>query len=130
MPGDYQAVCLVPAVVNDGPPCLARLRYAADDPWAVILDVDGHTLHIDRQTLLDGLDGSAGHTDGVTAWPAQRGDDRVLVVAVPAGGGTVTVTLARGGIDAFLSAAELMVPRGAEAAAIDLDSELGRLLGH
>ena len=123
-------------VVPGGPslPVLAGLRYAVDDPWAV--RVAFHTGGGDgddvvewmfaRQLLTDGICGPAGEGD-VRVWPATRGTDRIVNLAMASPSGSALFEIERDGLVEFLQQTYLAVPTGAEESVVDLDAELALL---
>ncbi len=124
-------------VVPGGPslPVLASLCYAADDPWAV--RVTFHTGGSDsddvvewmfaRQLLTDGIRGPVGEGD-VRVWPAMRGFDRIVHLAMASPSGSALFEIDRNGLVQFLQQTYLLVPTGAEESVVDLDAELALLL--
>ncbi len=124
-------------IVPGGPslPVLAGLRYAADDPWAVRVAFHTGGSNGDdvvewmfaRQLLTDGICGPAGEGD-VRVWPAMRGSDRIVNLAMASPSGSALFEIDRNGLAEFLQRTYLLVPTGAEETVVDLDAELALLL--
>lgn len=125
-------------VVVGGPslPVLAGLRYDSNDPWAVRVafqtggEGDGIVEWMfARQLLIDGVAGACGEGD-VRVWPALRGAERVVNLAMASPSGAALFKIDRDVFVQFLHQTYLAVPLGAESKVIDLDAELALLLQH
>ncbi len=123
-------------VVPGGPslPVAARLGYDIADPWAV--RVAFHTggagdgiveWMFARQLLTDGIAGPVGDGD-IRVWPALRGADRVINLAMASPSGAALFELDRDALVRFLQQTYQAVPTGQEADVVDLDAELAVLL--
>ncbi len=124
-------------VVPGGPslPVLADLTFSADDPWAVRVafqtggEGDGVVEWMfARQLLTDGVSGTAGEGD-VRVWPALAEGEHVINLAMASPSGSALFEIDRDELVTFLQQTYLVVPTGAEGAAIDLDAELALLIG-
>ncbi len=123
-------------VVPGGPslPVLTDVRYDAADPWAVSVgfrtgDDDTPTVEwlFARCLLTEGVQGPVGDGD-VRVWPAVRGRQRVVHLAMASPSGAALFEVDRDELVEFLSASYLAVPTGSEELFVDLDAELDRLL--
>lgn len=125
-------------LVPDRPslPVAVTLGYCADDPWAVRVTFptcpqdetsrDAVEWLVARSVLQDGMAACAGDGD-LQLWPTAAGN--VLRMAMSSPSGEATFELDRDGLDAFLRSTCAVVPYGQESAYVDLDAELGQLLG-
>lgn len=124
-------------VVPGGPslPVLADLGFAADDPWAVRLAFQTGGLRDDgivewifaRELLTRGIDSTVGEGD-VRVWPASRGYERIIKLAMCSPSGSALFEIKRDSLVDFLQQTYFVVPTGDEAAAVDFDAELALLL--
>jgi hypothetical protein len=112
----------------------ASLRYVSTDPFAVsVLFPAGAassavTWTFDRHLIAAGLRASAGEGD-VRVWPAaDRPGSTYLQLSAPAGRALFAAPSAV--LQLFLDATTRLVPIGAETEHVDIDAELGALLGH
>jgi hypothetical protein len=109
--------------------------YDAEDPFAVRMTFgdDGSggesdvTWLVSRELMHEGLSRPAGDGD-VLMGPGAATDVLFLYLRPPMG--EALFELSRSALTAFLRGTELLVPFGAEAAALDLDDELVTLLAN
>lgn len=109
------------------------LRYVASDPYAVSMDFRSSrgtvTWTFGRELLAEGLHKPAGLGD-VHVWPTlDRAGREVVAIALKAPTGSVTVIAPRKPVASFVRRAMRLVPPGAEAAYVDVDAVVARLLG-
>ena len=123
-------------VVPGGPslPVASVLRYDAADPWAVRVAFQtgpeaGAVVEwiFARSLLTDGVAGAVGEGD-VRVWPAGKGRDRVVHLAMASPSGSALFEIDRDELVQFLQQTYLAVPTGCEGDVIDLDGELALLL--
>ena len=123
-------------IVPGGPslPVMADLRFDSNDPWAVRVafqtggEGDGIVEWMfARQLLTDGIAKACGEGD-VRVWPALRGTERVVNLAMASPSGSALFEIDRDSLVEFLQQTYLAVPTGHESASIDLDAELALLL--
>jgi hypothetical protein len=123
-------------VVQGGPclPVLARLRYQADDPWAVRVAFQTGAepdavveWMFARQLLTDGVRQPVGEGD-VRVWPSRVDGERVIHLAMASPSGSALFEIDRDELVGFLQQTYLAVPTGSEEAVVDLDTELATLL--
>ena len=124
-------------VVPGGPslPVLAHLSYAAADPWAVrvAFRTGGEGTRpvewlFGRQLLTDGMSAAVGDGD-VRVWPAVDGHGPVVHLAMASPSGSALFEIDRDEVAAFLGQTYRLVSAGSESQRVDLDAELGALLG-
>ncbi len=115
-------------------PVRTHLRYAADDPWAVRVafqtgaGIDGGVeWTFARQLLSEGLAGPCGDGD-VRVWPALKGHDRVVHLAMTSPSGSALFEIDRDDVVEFLQQTCEAVPMGTEEDVVDLDAEIASLL--
>lgn len=105
---------------DPGDPYAVRISFAASDAS------DGISWLLGRDLLRAGLERPVGDGD-VRLWPARTAGD-VLFLHLRAPSGEALFELSRPAVAAFLRQTELVVPVGAEAAALQVDDELAALL--
>ena len=116
-------------------PLLAELRYDADDPYAVCLEVhaslderpqDGTVWIFARDLLADGIRRPAGVGD-VRVGPSSTSGVRRVRIALCSPAGSAVLEASHADLVTFLSATYAVVPAGSEAGYQDLDAEIARL---
>src|SRR3954469_9044945 len=113
---------------------LALFSYEARDPYPVRITFgspcvafeDAVTWLIGRELLRAGLDQLAGEGD-VRVGPTAASSD-ILFLQLRAPSGEALMELSRTALAAFIAYTEMLVPFGAEGAAIDLDGVLAVIL--
>ncbi|MER7361976.1 SsgA family sporulation/cell division regulator [Nonomuraea wenchangensis] len=114
-------------------PFAASAVYTPDDPFAVEFAVpsrDGgepHSVLFARGLLIDGVAEPAGDGD-VHVAPHPDSDEWVRL-ELPIDGRPAEFYAERSAVDEFVDATCLLVPSGREAAELDLDGMIARLLG-
>lgn len=107
-----------------------RLRYRAEEPYAVMLVFDSDSGPIEwifaRDLLATGLTAPAGEGD-VRIWPADSTDPIFFELRSPSGQAVFAAD--RGQLERFLRHTEQIVPRGGETAVMAVDRHLAALLG-
>jgi hypothetical protein len=118
-------------------PVRVNLRYTADDPHAVILDIatpqrSGWVRwQMARDLLADGLNAPTGegdvHVSPVEVAPGERGDTVAVELSSPEG--VVLLVFDRAPLEKVLDEIECLVPAGTESDRIDWDAEFAALGG-
>lgn len=111
-------------------PVPTRLRYCADEPYAVMLVFASRAANpiewiFARDMLARGLTQPSGEGD-VRIWPADNTGQVFLELRSPTGQALFAANAAR--VRWFLARTEDLVPPGTEGAVLDLDHALGLLL--
>jgi hypothetical protein len=114
-------------------PVRATLRYRQDDPYAVELTIDLVTDErtrwtFSRDVLAAALRGPAG-TGEVQAWPLAGAGEKLLTITLGPPGACARYEASAVRVESFLARSYELVPAGQEAACLDLDGTLSRLLG-
>ena len=109
----------------------AQLRYAADDPYAVLVtlhDEVGTSHEVARTLLAQAITGATG-TGDVRAWPMVDEHGRSLVVLhLRNSDREVVLELLTTQLDRFLGRTLALVPCGTESEHVDVDAVVAQLL--
>ena len=109
----------------------ALLDYSAHEPYSVratFRTSEGDVNWIfARELLAEGLRGPAGDGD-VAVWPSRTDGRDVLCISLSSPSGRAMLEAARTDIEEFLARTYTVVPMGSEAALIDFDGLIERLL--
>lgn len=115
-------------------PLSVRLRYQADDPYAVTAEfrtgVDESVRWVFARDLLTvGLHAPVGEGD-VRVWPSRTAGVDVVYLALASPDGQALLEAPASDVAAFVSRTFDLVADGTESAHVDLDASLNRLLHH
>ena len=108
------------------------LRYAARDPYAVVVAFRGDDVSVEwvfaRDLLLSGLHGPCGEGD-VHIWPGGHGGSDSVFISLSSPDGRAVLEARRDDLSDFLERTTRLVPPGFENRFVDLDVEISHLLG-
>lgn len=113
-------------------PLPVRLRYSADDPYALHAQfLTGAHESVDwvfaRELLTEGVHRPAGEGD-VRVWPARGEHGDVVHIALTSPDGQALLVAPTARLQEFLAATYRLVPDGAESVNLDLDHVVDALL--
>ncbi|MEY2249251.1 SsgA family sporulation/cell division regulator [Streptomyces sp. BF23-18] len=113
-------------------PVPARLRYRADDPYAVRITFHVGSDHpvnwtFARELLVEGVFRPCGHGD-VRVWPTKVGGRGVVLMALSSPDGDALLEAPAAQITAWLERTLRAVPPGIEAGQLGIDAGLAELL--
>lgn len=107
------------------------LRYAARDPYAVVVAFRGEDVSVEwvfgRDLLLTGLDAPCGDGD-VQIWPGAGADADLIFISLSSPDGRAVLEAYRDDLRDFLDRTIRLVPPGLENDFVDLDAEISTLL--
>ncbi|MFF3468339.1 SsgA family sporulation/cell division regulator [Streptomyces sp. NPDC002619] len=111
-----------------------QLSYESADPYAVhaLFLLDDHEpveWVFARELLAQGLHRPTGPGD-VHVWPLRGRDQYELCIALASPAGNALLIAPAREVASFLQRTDALVPPGTEAAHLDLDTQLARILAH